>query len=80
MVSGKAKFNVQFESELYRQLRAHQCYTKLNANPTVVFSKKLEKILLDAFERGIIPKMVYKDLQVAFPMIPTLYLLPKVTL
>ncbi|XP_069621235.1 uncharacterized protein [Ranitomeya imitator] len=68
----------KYEREAFRQLRDSQVYTKLGYNPMVSFSAQLQKILIKAFDSGVITKKVFDGLTVQFPKLPTLYLLPKI--
>ncbi|CAJ0960586.1 unnamed protein product [Ranitomeya imitator] len=45
-----------YEKEAFKHLRDKETYKKLDHNPTDAFSRELEGILVDAHDRGIIPK------------------------
>lgn len=68
----------QYETEAYRQLRDRTCYQKLSFNPLISFRQKLDEILNRYRINGVITKKLQDTLTVEDPVIPTLYLLPKV--
>ncbi|XP_075190143.1 uncharacterized protein LOC142290093 [Anomaloglossus baeobatrachus] len=69
---------VQYEREVFEQLRDKETYQKLDFDPTTSFSLKLQQILSKAHDLGIISKKMFDGLMVRFPRSPTLYLLPKI--
>lgn len=52
-----------FEAEAYRQLNDGQCYWRLEGNPTECFKNKIDNILLEAFNKGVISKLVLDGLR-----------------
>ncbi|XP_073406989.1 uncharacterized protein [Dendrobates tinctorius] len=64
--------------EAKRQLNNISCYQVLPSDPTSVFKKKLDRLLLSARHNDILSKKEHTFLTTHYPVVPTLYLLPKV--
>ncbi|XP_075208158.1 uncharacterized protein LOC142313057 [Anomaloglossus baeobatrachus] len=64
--------------EAQRQLSNRNVYQPLPSDPTNVFKTKVDRLLLDAHQKGIISKKELDFLSVRSPVVPTFYMLPKV--
>ncbi|XP_073425270.1 uncharacterized protein [Dendrobates tinctorius] len=60
-----------------RQLQATPCYTRLPADPSEVFKKRLDVLIGQALRQGTINKKEADFLTTDDPIVPTFYLLPK---
>ncbi|XP_073441850.1 uncharacterized protein [Dendrobates tinctorius] len=64
--------------EAKRQLYNALCYQVLPSDPTTVFKTKLDRLLMSAKQNNILSKKEHAFLTTQHPVVPTLYLLPKV--
>ncbi|XP_069606130.1 uncharacterized protein [Ranitomeya imitator] len=64
--------------EARRQLSDANCYQVLPSDPTGIFKRKLDRLLTSAKHNNILDNKELKFLTTVSPVVPTLYLLPKV--
>ncbi|XP_073427280.1 uncharacterized protein [Dendrobates tinctorius] len=69
--------NSLYLQEVMRQLQATPCYTRLPADPSEVFKKRLDVLIGQALRQGTINKKEADFLTTDDPIVPTFYLLPK---
>ncbi|XP_075458621.1 uncharacterized protein LOC142496102 [Ascaphus truei] len=69
---------LSYEAEVFKQLRDAQCYRELPGDPTVRFKGELDTMIHEAMAQGTITKRHHDGLVTKCPVIPTLYLLPKI--
>ncbi|CAJ0954784.1 unnamed protein product [Ranitomeya imitator] len=70
--------NSLYLQEVGRQLGDPTCYLHIPADPTDFFKEKLDQLIGQAADRGILSKKEVDFLTTEFPVTPTFYLLPKV--
>ncbi|XP_056425917.1 uncharacterized protein LOC130367520 [Hyla sarda] len=68
----------KYIQEAYRQLQDSSTYLKLRSDPTREINIKIKNILDEALQCNSIDKTLHDYLYVQFPVIPLLYLLPKI--
>ncbi|XP_073399915.1 uncharacterized protein [Dendrobates tinctorius] len=67
-----------YEKQAHKLLSDTNCYKKLTFSPLPAYHKELNDILLEAHEKGIIPKSLLEFVESLKPKLPTLYLIPKI--
>ncbi|CAJ0931895.1 unnamed protein product [Ranitomeya imitator] len=70
--------STKYKAEILRQLDDGAVYERLSCNPTFRFQKELQLVISDSLAMGLIDHKLAEFLIIESPVIPVLYVLPKI--